>query len=260
MQDFLFLNYDALFIVSVLLAFMFLATEVGNRIGRRYQSRGLEKGTDLITSSLLTLLALLLGFTISMAEARYSLRIELLMQEANTIGTAYLRVGLMTQSLKVQVEDEIRDYLAARVEFYRAPPIAEQLAEISARTDRIEDMIWQRVRAHVQVNPRSSSSLLIVNSINEMFDSRSDQEILFHVRMPRSINHLLLLSSVLVVGLVSYSFGLAGYHRFTFAALLNIIVALTMFVMLDLDRPRRGLIKIPTDGLVELQARLRNMS
>jgi hypothetical protein len=249
-------RFDVELIALALVVGLLVAAELGNLLGRRARADVAEKSADLITSALLTLLALLLGFGVSMAESRYSLRIQRMLQETKAISTAYSRADLMAVAHSAKAKSAIQSFLAERIEFYRAPYDENLLKKISTATDRVEDEIWRLVRAQVEENPRSTANILIVNAINEMFDSRSEEEGLYRVLLPWSVSYLLLLASILVLGLTGYGFGLRGARHFVFLAMLSIILGLTLFVMLDLDRPRRGLIKIAPTPLVQLHARV----
>jgi hypothetical protein len=239
-----------------------LVAEIGFQLGSRFGKRvkSLEKGMSALVSSegtLLTLLSLLLGFGISMAESRNTARIERMLNESDAISTAYNRTEFTSGTIQAPLKDGIRRFLDLRIRFYRLPFEDRELEDVLRQTDQVEDRIWAEVRRHVSENPRSSTNILLANSINEMFDARSQQDGMFQIFLPRSLTILLLVSSVLVIGLMGYRHGLEGARHLVFTGILTFVFATTLFVLVDLNRPRRGIIHVSDRPLVELQDRLR---
>lgn len=249
---------DSLLTVLLLLLVMIFMAELGYRRGHRARKRGMpEKGVELIEGALLTLLALLLAFGVSMAESRFDTRIQRMLLEANTIGTAYLRTELIPEPARAEIKEAMRNYLDSRVEFYRYTREDAGVDALDAKTNIFEAQIWRLVTENARKYPTSSTNILILGGMNEMFDARSEQDALFRIKLPKSISYLLLICSTLVVALVGYGYGLAGARHFAFTAMLSVVISLTLFVLLDLDRPRRGLIRISPDPLVYLQKQFR---
>jgi hypothetical protein len=249
------MNHDALLTAAILMVAMISIAEGGYRLGRR-EKRGSEqeKALGVIEGALLTLLALLLAFGISMAQTRFEARVQHLLQETKAIGTAYLRCDLAVQAIRDPLKAEIRKFLDARIEFYVHPFEDEGLLVLGRRTEQMENRIWNLTTRQVLESPRDSGNIPLVNGVSDMLDARAEQDATFHLKLPESISYLLLISSALVVGIVAYGYGLVGKRHFAFTIMLSIVVASSLFVFLDLDRPRKGLIRIPADPLVELKA------
>ncbi|WP_320837644.1 hypothetical protein [Zhongshania sp.] len=255
-QPFLY-NYDSLLITGILFLLIVLLNEVGFRIGRFVQhstDSEVKTLTGSIQGSILGLLALLLGFTFSMSMQRFDGRSEALIAEANAIGTASLRVQL----LPVQFQDEANALLARYVDMR----IAIGKGDLSHALERkkynqtiaaLQSELWALAVAATNADPRPVTSGAFVNSLNEMIDSQGKRNALQQMRVPEVV--LLLLFTVFIAsgGMLGYSSGLSGKRVVAPTLMVSFLIAMIVFIIIDLDRPKRGLIMVDQSSLLALQ-------
>lgn len=209
---------------------------------------------NTLQSSLLGILALLLSFTFSIALQRFDSRSEAVVDEANAIGTAYLRAQLLPTSVRDPALQALRAYLDLRVQTG-----AIDLANDKARNPLLReaeeklDELWRYARAAAAADPNPVTSGLFVQAVNELIDSYGRRNASLNRHVPEMV--LLLLFGVFVVvgAIIGYTAGIAGHRPSPVSHLLVVMVVMLVFIIVDLDRPRRGLIQVSEQSLVELQ-------
>src|SRR5512139_3028637 len=147
----IFYRLDPLVVCLVLMAVLFLAEELGFRIKGRTRpgSDTIEKADiALILGAVLTLLALLLGFTYAMSEGRFETRRQLVVEEANAIGTTYLRAKALPEPRSSEIQELLRQYTALRVEFVNMLDYApDKIHEVDKRSKELHTLIWSHAAA-----------------------------------------------------------------------------------------------------------------
>src|SRR4051812_23450262 len=141
---------------AFLLAMLLLANEVGYRIGRwrlSMRAESAESNMGLLTTGMLGLLAFTLGLTISIAESRYEARRDLVVTEANAIGTAWLRAGLVRGPEGPEIRRELEDYTRIRLDYTRAGPDPEAEAALNAAGNAAQARIWALAQTAVLREP-----------------------------------------------------------------------------------------------------------
>lgn len=249
---------NSLLIAGVLLVTMAVAVEVGYRIGRvreRTASDSNKAHVSAIQASLLGVLALLLGFTFSLALQRFEKRSEAVVDEANAIGTTYLRARLLPTSVRSQAQKLLHSYIDLRV---RAGAITlENDAERQAlldKTNQVLDDIWGYAQQAAEDDKSPVTTGLFIQSLNEAIDSygRRDAELSRHV--PEVIWLLLYGTFLITSGVIGYSAGIAGHRPTSVTYIMIALIVVLVFIIVDLDRPRRGLIKVDQSSLTDLKA------
>jgi ABC-type multidrug transport system fused ATPase/permease subunit len=247
---------SSLLIVLVLLGFMLLAMEVGFRNGRRKQASVAEAITQAnsVLVSMLGLLALLLAFTFSAALQRYEDRSRTVVAEANAIGTTYLRARLLPAELKDKAQDLVRQYLDIRIQegqIDATDPASHELLQQQAKL--MEQELWSHAAAAAELDGRVVTSGLFIQSLNELIDTSATRDAALNRQVPEIVLLLMLVTIVLTTATLGYASGIAG-HRVTLAALvLVILIALVVYLIIDLDRPRRGAIQVSHESMLSLQ-------
>jgi hypothetical protein len=248
-------DHSSALIVGVLLLALLLAIEGGYRLGRRaVVSDSSRAQISTIQSSLLGILALLLGFTFSLSLQRYESRSEAVVNEANAIGTAMLRADLLPSQVSVAARDALRQYLDLRV---RASEISmdkgEARAALLQQSDQLLARLWGYARQAVADDGSPVRAGLFVQSLNHVIDSFGTRDAALNRHVPELVLFLLFGTFVLTASLVGYSSGVAA-HRASFATyLLVLLIVVLVFIIIDLDRPRRGLIEVSQQSLIDLQ-------
>ena len=221
--------------------------EIGRRMGERRLARNPEyaKGVGPVEGALFGLLGLLVAFTFSGAASRFDERRLLITEEANAIGTAWLRIDILPADAQPQVRDLFRRYLDSRLETYsKLPDLAAAEAEL-ARSIALQGEIWKTSLAALREPGSQLGSLnSVVSSLNEMFDVQNKRVNAARTHPPLVI-YVMLAFFALIAALLA-GFGMAGgkarswLHVIGFAAVLSI----TVYVILDLEYPRHGLVRV----------------
>ena len=225
---------------------MVLLLELGRRLGRRRQGKDLEgarAGLGAVEGAVFTLLGLLIAFTFSGAASRFDARRQLIVQEANAIGTAWLRLDLLPAGAQPELRDLFRRYLDLRLAAYRKmPDIEATLAELSKST-ALQGEIWKKGVAACQESP-DPAKVQLIPALNEMFDLAATRALAAQMHPPAIIFVMLgilaLMSSLLAGYAMAGSKTRSWIHVVGFA----LIMATTVYVILDLEFPRLGIIRI----------------
>src|SRR3954465_9085430 len=157
---------------SVLLA-MEIAMEIGRRFGKRDRKQHPDdpgSGTGSVEAAGFGLMGLLVAFTFSGAGSRFDARRQLIVEESNTIGTAYLRIDLLPAHSQPTLRDEFRRYLDARLETYRKiPDLAAVTAEMR-RAEKLQREIWTQAVEGCKELGSPAVTTLVLGSLNQMID------------------------------------------------------------------------------------------
>ena len=249
--------------VPSLFLIMLLVLETGRRIGKRYHS--MEESDHhrgnriLVESAIYGLLGLLIAFTVSGAANRFDARRILTVQEANAIGTAYLRLDLLPAAAQPELRRKFRRYAEARLAVFRLLPNFEASNAEAVRANELQRSIWNEVIAALPGVPQSAT-LMLLPALNEMFDISSSRAIAGQAHTPLVILCALAVLALFCCLLAGY--GLAGENPLGSALRMigfALIVTLTIFVILDLDYPRVGLIRLDyaDQALIDVLAGMR---
>lgn len=251
-------DHSSFLIVAILFVALLLATEFGFRLGKKYAGQtnsATKTQVSAIQTSILGVLALLLGFTFSLALQRYDARSQAVIAESNAIGTALQRAELLPDAIRPDVQRMLRQYLDLRVEAstISLDRVAERDAVV-AKSNELFNQAWQAVVETTKQDPPFAQAMFVMQSLNAMADTFSERNAALDRHVPELVLFLMFLTLILAASLVGYVSGVSK-HRATFAAyiLLALIICL-VFLIIDLDRPRRGLVEVSQQSLVDLQA------
>jgi hypothetical protein len=208
-----------------------------------------------VVGGILTLLALILGFTFSMALTRYDQRKSNEEQEANSIATEYRRVSLFSSPEADSVRKLLRSYLGERVLFYTSESDAD-LNQTDLRTNDLEARLWAAA-ASVANSSETSNSIPVMNGMNHVFSSRSRTRSAWRNRIPHSAMLLVIVIAILSNFLVGYT---AHRRGVLLLMALPLAVAISLFMIADIDSPRGGYIRIRPQDLQSVTDVLRNGS
>ena len=263
MREFLF-DVNSAFIAAVLSVLMVLAIEAGYRLGRRRDGvtdEAFKSHVDSIAGALLGLLALLLGFTLSLSLQRYDNRSEAVVDEANAIGTTWLRSQMLPAANRGEMQAMLREYVDLRVHASTVT-LADhtERATLFDRTGSAQAALWDRARRIADQDPDPVRVGLFIQALNEMIDSFGRRDGALNRHVPELVLLLLFATFLMAGAIVGYASGVAG-HRTAFVTYIMIaLIVVLVFVILDLDRPRRGLIQVSQKSLLDLQASMRTQA
>ena len=235
--------------------FLLLMAEIGFRAGwgryRHTDARG--KGIGNIDGAVLGLLSLLLGFTFAVAFGRYETRRELVVKEANAIGTTWLRTSMLPEQHRGPIRDLLRRYVDLRVHGHEDMENPGAFDRAMEENTRLQDELWARTEtaAHEAPNP---VTVLFVNSLNETFDLSSDRLAAGRTFIPGAVSVLLLVMAAVGCFTSNYGLGAFGRRSAQNAVLLPLLISFTILVIFDFVHARQGLIRLSIDPLIELQA------
>lgn len=247
---------DALPIAGVFVliaAILLVLYEVGFRVGRWYQSRTpdeKEGPTSMLVGSLLALLAFLLAVTMGMAADRFDSRRQAVLNEANAIGTTYLRAGYLPEPYSSEARTLIRDYVPLRVN------VADRqvLAANFARSAEILDELWKQAEQLARSEPGSETVALYIETLNDTIDMYETRvTAIVYARVPETILLGLLALAMLSLVMVGYSAGLTRHRNMMIAVVLVVVMAGVLTLVVDLDRPRDGFLQVSQQPLLDLQ-------
>ena len=215
---------------------------------RRPLRPGEREDFGLIVTATLTLLALIIGFSFSMAVSRYDLRKSYEEQEANAIGTEYIRADLLS-ARSARVHELLMNYLSQRISFYQTRG-SEQLRQISIVTSHIESDLWSTVATPAKVQP-TAISVLIVSGMNDVLNSRGRTRAAWWNRIPSSA--WILMSVIAVCCNLLIGFGARSpAARFPMLLVLPFVISIAFYLMADLDSPRSSVIRVQPENLDSL--------
>ena len=230
-----------------------VAAEIGFRIGIWLQRRDPDSGktpmTGAVVGGMLGLMAFLLAFSIGIVINQHNGRKEMVVTEANAVGTAYLRAGFLGEPDRTSTRDLLREYVDVRLAAAADPALFESTL---ARSEEIHGELWSIVEDMVRQGQESATMALLVDSINEVIDVHSLRLAAIDLRLPRLLGIVLYaatLLSFLLVGVASS----ADQKRDPFAILLFALAFVAVFmIIVDLDRPQEGLLNVSQTALSDL--------
>jgi hypothetical protein len=220
--------------------------------------RGLGERTSeyfaIIVAANLTLLALVIGFTFSMAASRYDQRKNFEEEEANAIGTEYLRADLLPAADAARVRELLKAYADQRVLFYTIRD-EQRLREVDARTARLQRELWSAILDAARAAPTPTTALA-VSGMNDVLNTQGYSQAAWLNRIPPGAWLLMLAIAISGNVLIGYGARGAGPERRLFV-ILPVVVAISFFLIADIDSPRKGLILVHPVNLMSLADSLR---
>ena len=221
-----------------LLATLLIALEAGFRAGRRAgaDTDGRASGqVGAIQGAILGLLGLLLAFSFAAAEARFLERQDLIVEEANAIGTAWLRADLIDEPYRSELRSALKHYTQQRIEI-SARSRRGVLPDDAAAVERLHREIWRAASTGAAARP--AAIIAVLPPVNELIDLHSIQMAAARKHVPLPVLGLLIACSLLAIGSVGYGCGLVGQRRAPLTASLAILVGASLWITIDLDQPQ----------------------
>ncbi len=232
---------------------LLVVVEAGFRLGLWKAANIDEQRHDQVVETrneIAVLLSLLLGFTLAMVLPRFDQRKLLVVEEANAIGTTYLRAQMLPEGIRGNTQELLRGYVSSRLDFFAAGLSSERLQASLAHSKQVQSSLWQQAVAIAQQSPTPISALYI-QSLNEMIDLDTKRVTALENRIPPTIWLMLLFIAVLTCLTIGYS----QRRRFLLSTVVPpLMIAIVMSLIADLDTPRSGLITIGQQSMERLQS------
>jgi hypothetical protein len=220
---------------------------VGRRVGMRRRARMLDDSTGstgTVDATIFGLMGLLLAFTFSGAASRWEWRRNLIVQEANDIGTAYLRLDLLPPESQPQLRDTFRKYVGARLAIYRKLPDIDAAKKELARAQVIQDQLWRQVVSAAKDSDSPAVMMLVLSNVNEMLDITTTRTAATQAHLP-GIVFAMLGATVLACSLLAgYNMAWNQHRSWVHIASYTILVSVAVYLILELEYPRLGFVRI----------------
>jgi len=242
-----------LLLLLVLVAAALAACEIGYWLGRLAGPRDEVFGRQLgiVRGATFAVVAFLIGFTFSGAASRYVDRLDIIVKEANALGTAWLRADTLPEPARSNLKEALRDYTADRVALLQEEDMSAILGRI-AKAGGFHDRLWTAAREGTEGN--QTLTLLVLPSINEVIDLHTVHLSAARRHLPTAIFVALLVTAGLSLGLTAFGHGQVG-RRFTMLdSMYGVVLAAALWMTIDLDYPRYGFIRTNIAPLVETLA------
>jgi hypothetical protein len=212
----------------------------------------LREPLGVVQAALLTLVALVLAFGLAMAVGRHDARRTAVVDEANAIGTAYLRAQTLSEPERTESLNLLREYVAESLRVSESVPRSAGYERAIAAESVLQRDLWRLAGDALKAAPVDSAPRLHAESLNTLVDMQTTRVEALNNRVPEAIGLFQVLGAAVALALLALY--LAVLTRGKVAALLTAsMLTLLIFVSFDLDRPTRGFILIPTTALTSLQ-------
>ena len=233
-------------------------SEFGWRVGLARSRTQPEKAKDggSVPAAVLTLLGLLLGFTFAMAISRHDTRRELVVQEANSIGTTVRRAQLLPEPQAANVSRLLREYVALRIDAHRETQFSQRFATLRKASAGLHERLWNEAVAAAAKQPTPITASFIV-SLNETIDFEGTRIAAKRNHVPGAVWLLLLCVAGCGLWLTGWEAGIARGHPFLARFLFPLLIAVVTALITDIDTPRGGLITLDDRPLLELNDSLK---
>ena len=243
--------FTGMFLLVILSIFL------GYRVGgyhKRHSDGGAEAPIGSIVGATLGLLAFLLAFTFGITAARFDTRKQLLLDEVNAIGTAFLRTDFLVEPYRTEIRKLFRDYVDIRTAWVKDP---ERLGDLLTKSVEIQDKMWSQAVEAVAKTPNQEITSSFIESLNEVIDfhtKRVTVALMYHI--PTVIWYALIFVTVLAMGAVGYQFGITGGRSYFISVLLALTFSAVIYLIADIDRSLAGAIKVSQEPMIELQKKI----
>lgn len=245
--------------LALALAALFLGTsEVGFWVGRRAAPRSHPKAFDNAMAwqgAVLGLAALLIGFTFAMAASRFDSRKQILVAEADAIGTAYHDTRLLDEKLGDPLRALMRRYVDLRIELYDAHDPAHIEATESASA-AVREQLWSRLAAFGRSEPHSVMAGLALQSTAGMFERAAERQATREMPVPPTVFAVVILVAAFGVASIGYALGLIGARLWFGMRVIPVLVACVIMLVINIAEPSLGIVGVPNVPMLRLRQAL----
>ena len=251
----MFFRLDSWELGLILLAVVVGATLLGVIAGRylRQHSASLREPFGVLQAALLGLVGLILAFGLSLAVGRHETRRAAVVDEANAIGTTYLRAQTLAEPVRGRSLALLKRYTDTSIHVSKTVPGSREQNATLAVSGGFQRRLWRLAGEALDDLPTASAPRLYVDSLNGMFDAQTTRVAARNNRVPSAVLTLEVVAAAVALGLLAVYLSILGRGMITvlFAA---VLVTALLLVTFDLDRPTRGLITVPDTPLTNVRA------
>ena len=250
----------AIWIALGLLIIMLLTHEIAFRRGRallRSSAKADESGTKLLDTALSLLLGLFLAFSFSLAAGRYESRQDLVIAEANAIGTAYLRCDLMQDGQRETCRQHFREYTDLRIGMSTAHAGSGELSKLALQSEEKQAALWSMLTEAARAAPSTNTSLGL-QAMNEVIDRHGERVAAYRRHVPGIVTGMLLWLCLVWAMFNGYSQGAANQRNLLGWPAFALLVSIVIYIIFDFDRQSAGLIRLDaSQSLYDLRASMK---
>jgi hypothetical protein len=250
-----FFRLSSLELALILFAVVFGTTGLGLVVGHylRHRSEHLREPLGVLQAALLGLVGLVLAFGLALAVGRYESRRAAVVDDANAIGTTYLRAQTLAEPVRTRSLERLVRYTDTSIRLSRSVPTSTEARQAVADGQKLQRELWGLAGQALADAPVASAPRLYVETLNEMIDMQTTRVAALNNRVPGPVLAVEVIFAAVALGLLALYLAILG--RSVLPVLLAAgLICLLLFVTFDLDRPTRGLIRIPATPLTSLRA------
>ena len=239
-----------------LLALLWLATKVGFHLGvraRAQQQAGDSVNIGLVHGAILGLLSLLLAFTYSFVAGRHNVRQALIVREANAIGTAFLRSGLLPETPRRDLQALLRQYLDSRILSEEVAAEPSKVAAAIQRSEQLQAALWPTASRDIAGRLPTVLDSLVFQALNEVIDVHTERLAAAEYRLPSVILWLLCALALTGLALTGFGSGLHGRRSTYGTGALAVLVMAVILSIIALDSPQQRFIRLTQTSLIRLR-------
>ncbi|KAF2506953.1 hypothetical protein EYY60_20800 [Flavobacterium zhairuonense] len=246
---------EAWIIALLLFALMIISSFIGQKTGNYIKNKRPPKEKSTETSTLIALLFFLLAFTFGMSSDRYNSRRQIVVEEANDIGTAILRSDLYPDSTRALFRKDFKDYVEARISYYEVGPNLKGILKADSLSQVISGKLWKRACDLSKDSNNLAATQQMIPALNTMIDITTTRLSGEKGKVPQSILIMLFFLSMITAFYGGYSDGRNGRIDWLVQIGFCMLVSLVILFTLDLDRPRRGFVNLdgPNQTIIDLR-------
>ncbi|MFS4460434.1 hypothetical protein [Bdellovibrio sp. HCB2-146] len=254
-----FLYHIPIYVVFLFLVIVFpVSAFLGYLLGINYfRDKEVVEHSSFIPTTILGLLALLLGFTFSMAVDRYNRRSEVVVKEANAIGTAYLRTDLIPEPYRTKAREALREYVSLRIATYNVGYEKAKIQNLRGRSVSLQDTLWADIKP-LASKDRTPIMGLYIAAMNDVIDVSSERHFATDNQVPEVVYLIIFIVTFLGVTSLGFIDGTAGKKSRFGIFMLSLLFSAVIALIQDLDRPRRGIIRVSQQSLLDLQSSMKD--
>jgi hypothetical protein len=238
-------------LVSVIV--ILAASEIGRRLGMLSGRRG-QENISTMEAAILGLLALMIGFTFSMALSRFEARRDAVLNEANAIGTTALRARLLPAPHRAECLKLLREYVQIRLSVTRRIPSAAEMSAAIARSNAIQEALWQQATAVAARDSAMVPTGLFIQTLNEMIDNQQKRLAAIGNQVPNIILIALYGIAIVASAFAGFAAGLEGQHSRLPIYAMGLLTSAMILLIQDLDRPGDGFVSVSQQPMLDTAA------
>lgn len=251
------LEWPTWHLVVALLCVMFIANEIGFRFGRRLHRDETEKSrfaSGALKASVFGMVALLVGFSFSLTASRHELRRKVVLDEANAIGTCYLRSEMLDQPVNEKLQGTLRKFIDVRIDHFEKLLNPAEYLKTESQLAELLDELWQAVVRSGIANAEATRVSQIVPAANAVIDLNATRAWATRSHLPGAVLVLLIVCVTVSSLLIGHSSGQSSRRHVWLWIATNSLFSLVMFVMLEYDRPSRAMARVDHSPLTDLRS------